>query len=86
MHIMTYCTFHNNKISKHTHRMQYAYVRVDQMRQLSKSSTKSLFTTQGHVHRMYIELKLLSTVHILKFIERAKNVQNLFLTAFVNLV
>jgi hypothetical protein len=44
------------------HRVQYAY-RVEQMRQLSKSSMKSLFT-QGHVHRMYLELKLLSTIHV----------------------
>jgi hypothetical protein len=51
------------------HRAQYAYVRVDQMRQLSKSSMKSLFSL--HVHRMYIELKLLSTANILIFIERA---------------
>jgi hypothetical protein len=50
------------------HRAQYTYVRVDQMRQLSKSSMKFLFTTQGNVHRMYMELKLLSTVHTLIFI------------------
>jgi hypothetical protein len=29
------------------YRVQYAYVKVEQMRQLSKSSMKSLFTTQG---------------------------------------
>jgi hypothetical protein len=53
------------------HRAQYAYLRVDQMRQLSKSSMKSMFTTQRHVHRIYIELKLLSTIHNFLIIERA---------------
>jgi hypothetical protein len=62
---------HNDKMCKHMHRAQYAYVRVDQMRQLSKSSIKSTFTTQRHVHRMYMELKLLYTIHIFLIIERA---------------
>jgi hypothetical protein len=52
-------------------RAQYAYIRVDQMRQLSKSSIQSMSTTQRHVHRMYMELKLLYTHHIFLIIERA---------------
>jgi hypothetical protein len=52
-------------------RAQYAYVRVNQMHQLSKSSIKSMFTTQRHVHRMYMELKLLYTIHIFLIIDRA---------------
>jgi hypothetical protein len=71
MHIMIYFTLkdsHNYKICKHMHRAQYTYIRVDQMRQLSKSS---MFTTQRHVHRMYMELKLLYTIHIFLIIEHA---------------